>query len=55
MIDEKIPAVKRDGIHLICDGDHVVWIIGYRISEHYKVGPDTKKVLEITVNTEELK
>lgn len=46
MIDEKIPRQMRDGIPLLADGSHVMWIIGWRISQFYKIGPDTKRVLE---------
>lgn len=48
-IDEKIPRAKRDNIELIADGKEVVWLIGSRISEKYKITKDTKKVLEIKV------
>ena len=46
MIDEKIPRDQRDAVALLADGSHVMWIIGYRISEYYKIGPDTVRVLE---------
>ena len=46
MIDEKIPRQMRDKIPLLADGSHVMWIIGYRISEYYKIGPDTVRVLQ---------
>ena len=46
MIDEKIPREQRDSVPLLADGSHVMWIIGYRISEYYKIGPDTVRVLE---------
>ena len=26
-----------------------MWIIGYRISEYYKIGPDTAEVLEVSL------
>ena len=46
-VNEKIPKYLRDSIPLVCDGDHVMWVIGHRISEYYKVTDNTKKVLEI--------
>ena len=49
MIDEKIPADKRDQVALLADGDHVIWIIGWRISNYYKIGPDTKRVLQVKI------
>ena len=49
MIDAKIPEQERDRIPLIADGDHVVWIIGYRISDYYKITDETVHVLEAEV------
>lgn len=48
-INEKIPADKRDRISLIAEGNHVIWVVGYRISNYYKVNADTTTVLEMTV------
>ena len=53
MIDEKIPRQTRDSIPLLADGSHVMWIIGYRISEYYKIGPDTIRVLQAEVHPSE--
>ena len=50
MIDEKIPADKRDEIALLADVDHFMWIIGRRISSYYKIGPDTRRVLQAKVS-----
>ncbi len=50
MIDEKIPRQLRDRIPVLAEGDHVIWIIGYRISEYYKVTAQTKQILEVTVD-----
>jgi tRNA(Ile)-lysidine synthase len=47
MTDRKIPAGERDRIPLAADGDHIMWIVGYRISEAYKVTETTTNVLEI--------
>lgn len=49
-IDQKIPAAQRAEISLLTEGNHVLWIIGYRISEYYKITEDTKTILQVTVN-----
>ncbi len=46
-INQKIPKEERDKILLLADGNHIVWIIGYRISSYYKVNDDTKHILRV--------
>ncbi len=48
MIDEKIEKNSRDEIPLVCIKNDIIWIVGKRLSEAYKVNKNTKKILEIT-------
>ena len=47
MIDEKIPKEQRDKVLLLAEGSHILWIVGYRISEYYKVTESTKNILQV--------
>lgn len=47
-IDEKVPRDLRDTIPLIMDNENIVWVIGYRTSEIYKVENNTEKILKVT-------
>ena len=49
-VDEKIPRQERDRILLLADGSHILWVIGYRISEEIKVTEHTRRILEIQVD-----
>ncbi len=49
LIEEKVPKDERNRIPLVADGDHILWIVGYRISEAYKVGETTETILQIVV------
>jgi len=53
-IDLKISSSERDNIPLICFGDDIAWVVGYRISEKYRISQQSKNILEITVESEEL-
>ena len=46
-IDEKIPSEERDSILLLCTGSEVLWVVGGRINENYKIAPRTRRILEI--------
>ena len=47
LVNEKIPQAERDGLWLLADGSHIMWVIGHRISDYYKVDEHTKRVLEV--------
>jgi tRNA(Ile)-lysidine synthase len=44
-IDEKIPRNKRDLIPVVAYENEVIWIVGKRVSEKYKITDDTKEVV----------
>ena len=48
LIDEKVPTGQRDRLLLIADGDHIVWIPGYRLSGGVRIDEDTRQVLKIS-------
>ncbi len=47
MIAQKIPKEKRDDALLLAQGRHVLWVVGGRISEYYKVDKNTKRILQV--------
>lgn len=44
-VDKKIPQKDRNCIPLLADGNHIMWILGSRISEAYKIRESTKTML----------
>lgn len=50
LVNEKIPKADRDQVVLLADGSHILWVVGKRISEYYKVTKETKKVLKVQVH-----
>jgi tRNA(Ile)-lysidine synthase len=47
LIDLKVPMIYKNNIKLLCSGHEVVWVIGHRVDDRFKVGRDTKTVLYI--------
>ena len=47
-INQKIPAQVRDRILLLADGNKIIWVVGFRISEDVKITEATKTMLIVT-------
>lgn len=52
-IDLKVPREKRDTVPLLCFDDNISWIIGYRVSDKYKVNNNTNNIIEVSVERQE--
>lgn len=50
MVNEKIPKEERGRVILLGSGNHILWVVGKRISEYYKITKETKRVLKVQVN-----
>lgn len=46
--DSKLEREKRESVPVVADGNEIVWIVGMRLSERYKISPSTKTVMQIT-------
>ncbi len=46
--DEKIPLVAKEKIWILASLDKIVWIVGYRPDERFKVDTATTNILKIT-------
>lgn len=42
LIDVKIPRSQKEKTFVLTSGNEIVWLVGHRINEHYKVGADTQ-------------
>ena len=48
-VNEKIPREERGQTYLLAEASHVIWVLGHRISEYYKVTENTNKILEVKI------
>jgi len=49
LIDEKIPVHKKENTWLLCSGQKVVWVMGHRIDNRFKITEETRQVLKIEI------
>jgi tRNA(Ile)-lysidine synthase len=48
LIDHKIPKFERARIPLLISGENIIWVVGHRIDERFKVTKETRRVLKVT-------
>jgi tRNA(Ile)-lysidine synthase len=49
MVNEKLPLRARDKWPLVCSGEQIVWICGYRLAHPFRVTKATTDVVELTL------
>ncbi len=47
--DEKLSLLAKERVWLLCSGKEIVWIINYRADNRFKIIPQTKQLLKITI------
>lgn len=47
--DEKLSLIAKERVWLLCSAGAIVWIIGYRADNRFKVRKNTKEITKITV------
>jgi tRNA(Ile)-lysidine synthase len=49
LTDEKVSSNKKDESFVLTNSGKIVWVIGLRIDDRFKITPDTKKILRLTI------
>ncbi len=47
--DEKMDVISKEEQWLLCSGNDIVWVVGKRPDDRFKVTPGTKKILKFTI------
>jgi tRNA(Ile)-lysidine synthase len=48
-INNKIPRRARVNWPLVCAGEQVVWVVGYRIAHPFRITEKTKNILHLEI------
>jgi tRNA(Ile)-lysidine synthase len=48
MIDEKIPVNLKQRLPVLLSGGAIIWVVGYRIDDRFKIIPESNQILKIT-------
>ena len=46
-VDERVPREQRDRVPLVTSGDAIVWVVGMRLDERFKVTPSTTRAVRL--------
>ena len=47
--DEKMDTITKENQWFLCSGEEIVWVIGKRADERFKVIKETKKIIKFTI------
>lgn len=47
--DEKLSLLAKERIWLLCSGEEIVWVINYRADNRFRINPETKQLLKVTI------
>jgi len=52
LIDEKIDRFEKENVQVLISGDQIVWVIGLRMDDRFKVTAETKRIVELVISDE---
>ena len=48
LIDNKVPRPLKEAVMVLESNAQIVWVVGHRLDERFKIMDSTKKILKIT-------
>ena len=51
LVDLRIPVYQREHVPVLADEENIIWVVGYRIHNDYKIQENTRNILELEVLT----
>ncbi|WP_339923780.1 tRNA lysidine(34) synthetase TilS [uncultured Cyclobacterium sp.] len=53
LIDNKVPLIKKDRVKVLCSKGKIVWLVGFKVDDRYKIRPTTRKVFYLNKHKDE--
>lgn len=50
-IDQKFSLEQKQNTWLLISGEDIVWVLGHRLDDRFKITPDTKRICKISLQT----
>lgn len=50
--DHKFSLIEKERLWMLCSNEHIIWIVGERLDNRSRITPATKRVLMISLETE---
>ena len=47
--DRKLSLAEKEAVWLLCSGEEIVWVIGHRLDDRFKVTETTKRIAELQI------
>ncbi|PKP36170.1 MAG: hypothetical protein CVT98_08800 [Bacteroidetes bacterium HGW-Bacteroidetes-15] len=49
LIDQKVPLHRKDSVLVLESNGHIIWVVGHRIDNRYRISEESEKVLLVRV------
>ena len=46
-VNSKVPRPEREQLPLVLSGDEIIWVVGHRINDHFKVRENTRRTIRL--------
>ena len=47
LVDQKIPLKDKRSYYVLCSGDKIIWLVGLKLDDRFKISDESKKILKI--------